>query len=119
MVTFNIITGMRNNLKDLGPSLNLDMLDDIMRRAVDQLIDRTTISSHTVMSSIRIEKADFHIVNESDYAIGLAHGMILTGFLSDFKTHKNREPNQQEMAEASKILFDRTTELRQAIVKSK
>jgi hypothetical protein len=32
------------------------------------------------MSSIRIEKADFHIVNESDYAIGLAHGMILTGF---------------------------------------
>jgi hypothetical protein len=94
------------------------MLDDIMRRALDELIDRTTISFHTVMSSIRIEKADFHIVNESDYAIGLAHGMILTGFLSDFKTHNNREPNQEEMIEVSKILFDRNKELREAIFKS-
>ena len=94
------------------------MLDDIMERALDQLIDRTTISFHTVMTSIRIEKTDFHIVNESDYAIGLAHGMILTGFLSDFKTHNNREPNQEEMIEVSKILFDRTTELREAISKS-
>jgi len=38
--------------------------------------------------------------------------MILTGFLSDFKTHNNREPSQEEMTEASKILFDKTTELR-------
>jgi hypothetical protein len=44
--------------------------------------------------------------------------MILTDFLSDFKTHNNREPNQEEMIEASKILFDRTTELREAIFKS-
>jgi hypothetical protein len=44
--------------------------------------------------------------------------MILTGFLSDFKIHNSREPNQEEMTEASKILFDRTTELRQAILKS-
>ena len=26
-----------------------------------------------------------HIHSESDYAIGLAHGMLLTGFLSDLK----------------------------------
>jgi len=109
----------RNNLKDRGPSLNLDMLDDIMRRALDQLIDRTTISFHAVMSSIRIEEAEFHIQSESDYAIGLAHGMILTGFLSDFKTHNNREPNQEEMIEVSKILFDRNIELREAIFKSR
>jgi hypothetical protein len=94
------------------------MLDDKMREVLDQLIDRTTISFHTVMSSIQIDKAEFQIQSESDYAIGLAHGMILTGFLSDFKTHNNREPNQEEMTEASKILFDRTTELRQAIFKS-
>jgi hypothetical protein len=99
--------------------LNLDMLDDKMRGVLDQLIDRTTISFHTLMSSIRVNKAEFHIQSESDYANGLAHGMILNGFLSDFKTHNNREPNQEEMIEASKILFDRTTELRQAIFKSK
>jgi hypothetical protein len=116
MVTLNIITGRRNNLKDRDPSLNLDMLDDIMRRALDQLIDRTTLSFHTVMSSIRVDKAEVHIQSESDYALGLAHGMILTGFLSDFKTHNNREPNQEEMI--SKILFDRNKELREAIFKS-
>jgi hypothetical protein len=92
--------------------LSLDMLDDKMREVIDQLIDRTTISFHTVMSSIRIDKADFHILNESDYAMGLAHGMVLIGFLSDFKTHNNREPNQEEMIEVSKVLFDRTKELR-------
>ena len=94
------------------------MLDDKMRGALDQLIDRTTISFHTLMSSIRIDKADFHIQNESDYAMGLAHGMILTGFISDFKTHYNREPNQEEMIEVSKVLLNRTRELREAISKS-
>ena len=88
------------------------MLDDKMRRVLDQLIDRTTISFHTLMSSIRIDKANFHIQNESDYAIGLAHGMILTGFLSDFKSYYKREPNQEEMIEVSKVIFNRTEELR-------
>ena len=68
-----------------------------MGQALDQLIDRTTISFHTVMSSIRIDKADFRIQNESDYAIGLAHGMILTGFMSDFKDQYKREPNPEEI----------------------
>ncbi|HZB74160.1 MAG TPA: hypothetical protein VE378_05395 [Nitrososphaeraceae archaeon] len=94
------------------------MLDDKMRGVLDHLIDRTTISFHTLMSSIRIDKADFHIQNESDYAMGLAHGMILTGFISDFKTHYNREPNQEEMIEVSKVLLNRTRELREAISKS-
>jgi hypothetical protein len=96
----------------------MDMLDDKMRRVLDQLIGRTTISFHTLMSSIRIDKANFHIQSESAYAIGLAHGMILTGFISDFKTHYNREPNQEEMIEVSKIVLNRTKELREAISKS-
>jgi hypothetical protein len=96
----------------------MDMLDDKMREVIDLLIDRTTISFPALMSSIRVDKAEFHIQSESDYAIGLAHGMILTGFLSDFITHNDREPNQEGMIEASKILFDRTTEPRQAIFKS-
>jgi hypothetical protein len=95
------------------------MLDDKMRGALDQLIDQTTISFHTVMSFIRVDKAEFYIQSESDYALGMAHGMILTGFLSDFKTHNNREPNQEEMIEVSKILFDRNKELREAIFKSR
>jgi hypothetical protein len=94
------------------------MLDDKMKGVLNRLIDRTIISFHTVMSSIRIDKADFHIQNESDYALGLAHGLILTGFMSDFKNQYKREPNQGEMTEASKVLFNRTDELREAILES-
>jgi hypothetical protein len=94
------------------------MLDENMKEALNQLIDRTTVSFHTVMSSIQTDKADFHIVNEWDYALGLAHGMILTGFMSEFKNQYKREPNQEEMTEVSKVLFERTDELREAILKS-
>jgi hypothetical protein len=75
------------------------------------------MSFHTVMSSIRTDKADFHIQNELDYALGLTHGMILTSFMSEFKDHNMREPIQEEMTEVSKVLFDRTDELREAILK--
>ena len=61
---------------------------------------------------------DFHIQNEPDYALGLAHGMILTGFISDFRTHYKREPNQEEMTEVGKVLSDRTEEMREAILRS-
>jgi hypothetical protein len=81
------------------------MLDDRMKGVLDHFIDRTTISFHTIMSSLRTGKAEFQIQNESDYAIGLAHGMILTGFISDFKTRYKREPNQDETIEVSKVLF--------------
>jgi hypothetical protein len=89
-----------------------------MKGSLNRLIDRTTVSFHTVMSSLRIDKAYFHIQNEPDYALGLAHGMILTGFMSEFKDHNKREPNQEEMIEMSKVLFNRTKELREAIFKS-
>jgi hypothetical protein len=65
--------------------------------------DRATVSFHTVMSSIQTDKADFHIQNDSDYALGLAHGMILTGFMSELKNQYKREPNQEEMTEVSRF----------------
>ncbi len=89
-----------------------------MRGTLDQLTNRTIISFHTVMSSLRIDKVDFHIQNEPDYALGLAHGMILTGFMSEFKDHNKRERNQEEMIEMSKVLSDRTEELREVILSS-
>jgi hypothetical protein len=94
------------------------MLDESMRKVLNQLIGRATVSFH-IMSSLRTDKADFRIQNESDYAMGLAHGMILTGFISDFKDHEKREPNQEEMIEVGKVIFGRTEEIREAILKSK
>jgi hypothetical protein len=72
-----------------------------MEEASQTNVDRTTVSFHTVMSSLRTDKADFQIQNESNYAIGLAHGMILTGFMSDFKDYSKREPSQEEMIEVN------------------
>ena len=74
----------------------MDLLNDKMKGVLDQLIVRTTISFHTLMSSIRVDKAEFVIQNESDYAIGLAHGIIITGFVSHFNTYNKREPNRSE-----------------------
>ncbi|CAN5241313.1 hypothetical protein BH18THE2_BH18THE2_39260 [soil metagenome] len=45
--------------------------------------------------------------------------MILTGFISDFKTHYNIGPSQEEMIEVSKVLFKRTEELSEAVFKSR
>ena len=94
------------------------MLDENMGGALDRLIDRTIVSFHTIMSSLQTDKADFHIQNESDMQQELAHGMILTGFMSDFIDHNKREPNQEEMIEVGKILPDRNDELREAILES-
>jgi hypothetical protein len=48
----------------------------------------------------------------------LAHGMIITGFVSNFKTDNKREPNQEELVEVGEVLFSRTEELREAIIRS-
>ena len=44
--------------------------------------------------------------------------MILTGFISDFKTRYKKNLIKKEMIEVSKVLFDRTDELREAILRS-
>ncbi len=95
-------------------TLILGMLDENMRGTLDQLIDRTIISFHSVISPMRTDKQTLNIQNESDYALGLAHGMILTGFMSYFKDRHKREPNQEEIVGVSKVLFDRTNELRES-----
>jgi hypothetical protein len=92
------------------------MLDDKIKESLDQLINRTIISLHTIMFPLRIGKANFHIQNESDYALGLAHGMIMAGFVSDFNAY-NKEPNEEEMVEMSTVIFKRTEEIREAIFK--
>ena len=91
------------------------MLNDGMKEILNQLINRIAVSFHIIMTPLRTDKADFHIQNESDYAMGLAHGMILTGFISEFKDHNKREPNQEEMIEVTEILFQRNEELRELI----
>ena len=94
------------------------MLNDKTREALEQLIGIVISSLPLILSSLRAGKEDFHIQNESDYILGLIHGMIISGFLSSFFALNWRGPNQEEMMEVSKVLFNRTAELREAIFKA-
>jgi len=44
--------------------------------------------------------------------------MVISGFLSSFFTLNMRGPNQQEIMDVSKVLFDRKVELREAVFKT-
>jgi hypothetical protein len=93
------------------------MLNDKTREALEQLIGIIVASIPLILSSLRAGKEDFHIQNESDYILGLVHGMIISGFLSSFFALNWRGPNQEEMMEVSKVLFNRKAELREAVFK--
>ena len=95
------------------------MLDDKARGVLDQLINQALVSIPILMASIREDKADFHVKNESDYAIGLAHGVIISGFVSDFSILNKREPNRTEMTEVNKVLLKRREELSEAVYKGR
>ncbi|MFZ0203548.1 MAG: hypothetical protein WAL46_07630 [Nitrososphaeraceae archaeon] len=66
----------------------------------------------------RANKSAWHIQNETDYVIGVAHGRIMTAFLSDFVYHYKREPSLDEMTEAIKVIFRRSAELKKAAFES-
>lgn len=94
------------------------MLNNETRESLEQLIGVVVAFLPLMLSSLRAGKEDFHIKNESDYILGLVHGMVMSGFLSSFFTLNMRGPNQQEIMDVSKVLFDRKVELREAVFKT-
>jgi hypothetical protein len=93
------------------------MLDNRIRGALDQIIDQAVSSLPSVLPSLREGKRDFHVENDTDYALGLAHGMITSSFLFIFNAFYNRQPTQAELIEVKNVFFIRTRELREAIFK--
>jgi hypothetical protein len=96
----------------------MHMLDNKTREALEKLIGVVVAFLPLILSSLRAGKEDFQIQNESDYRLGLVHGMVISGFLSSFFTLNMRGPNQQEIMDVSKVLFDRKVELREAVFKT-
>jgi hypothetical protein len=96
------------------------MLDFKVRGALEQVIDQFVSSFPTTVSSLRegTRNADLRIENENDYALGYAHGMITASFHATFMMLTNRLPNAEEKAEADTIIYNRTDELRNSIIKS-
>jgi hypothetical protein len=93
------------------------MLDSNIRGSLDQIIDQMVGSLPTTLSWLREAglKAALHIDNEKDYALGYAHGVIKTSFLSAFFMQNKRQPEAEETIEADTIIYKRTAELRDSI----
>lgn len=74
-------------------------------------IDRTKVSLITL--------GNIEITSGKVTETGAFSGYFMINKNSDFKDQYKREPNQEEMTEVSEVLFERTDELREAILKSK
>jgi hypothetical protein len=71
------------------------MLDNKTREALEQLIGIVVSSLPSILPSLRAGKEDFHIKNETDYIIGLVHGMVISGFLSSFSLPTGEDPTKK------------------------
>jgi hypothetical protein len=93
------------------------MLDSNIRGSLDQIIDQMVSSLPITLSWLREAglKANLHIDNEKDYALGYAHGVIKASFLSTFFMRNKRQPEAEETIEADTIIYKRTVELRNSI----
>lgn len=94
------------------------MLDSNTRGILEKLIDEAVIKLPALLFVARANKSAWHIQNETDYVIGVAHGRIMTAFLSDFVYRYKREPSLDEMTEASNVIFKRSAELKKASFES-
>jgi hypothetical protein len=63
-------------------------------------------------------KADLHIDNEKDFALGFAYGAIKATLNGTFLKLKSRPPNLEETREADMIIYNIIDELRDAIFRS-
>jgi hypothetical protein len=81
------------------------MLDSNTRGILEKIIDEAVIKLSALLFVARANKSAWHIQNETDYVIGVAHGRIMTAFLSDFVYRYRREPSLDEMTEASNVIF--------------
>jgi hypothetical protein len=93
------------------------MLDSNIRGSLDQLIDQMVSSFPATLSWLREGglKANLHIDNEKDYALGYIHGVIKASFHSTFFMQNKRQPEAEETIEADMIIYKRTAELRDSI----
>jgi hypothetical protein len=96
------------------------MLDNNIRGSLDQMIDQMVSTLPTTLLWLREgkRKADLHINNEKDFALGFAYVEIKATLNANFHMLKSRPPKLEETREADMIIYNRIDELRDAIFRS-
>ena len=94
------------------------MLQPQIRGTIDTIIDQMLTVIPREMSYLRDGGAKvLHVKNLEDYLLGFVHGAIMGSFNVVFSGIMKRQPNDEEQEEAQNIVFQRTSQLREAIFK--
>jgi hypothetical protein len=96
------------------------MLTDRDRGTLERCIDHTKRTLPTIMSYIRTgpAKQKIPLKSEEDYALGMAHGFIISSFVHKYVATNYRFPTAEELNQGGEIVRNRSAELRNAIFES-
>ncbi|HEX2407819.1 MAG TPA: hypothetical protein VHJ38_11515 [Nitrososphaeraceae archaeon] len=94
-------------------------LNDHMRGILENLIDQTIGVTPMHLNMVRKNiPPEFGIQNNEDYILGVAQGVIIGLFLGLYRGFFAQDPPPNVMAEAGRIIYKRTREIREAIFKA-
>ena len=96
-------------------------LDKKDKKMLDTMIEEEISKISGLVRNLRLPQFQdaFQIKNESEYVYGYTHGSIIGKFETYyFVVHSGKKPNGMEVDEIGKTIFEKSDEIRDAIIKS-
>ena len=97
-------------------------LDKKDKKILDTMIEEEISKIPGLVRNLRLPQFQevFQIGNESEYVYGYTHGAIIGKFETYyFVVHSGKKPTGVEVDEIGKTIFERSSEIRNAISKTK
>ena len=93
------------------------MLSDRDRGSLERGIDDAKRTLPTIIKYVRTgpEKQKIPLKSEEDYALGMAHGMIMSSFVHKYVLRNYKFPSAEELFQGGEIIRNRSGELRNVI----
>lgn len=91
------------------------------RTVLKTMIDEEIAKIPGILANLRLPEFSgiFQIKDESEYVYGYTHGSIIGKFETYyFVAHGGKKPSGAEIDDIAKTIFKRTSEIRDAIIKS-
>ena len=90
------------------------------KKILDSMIEEEILKIPGLVRNLRLPQFQdlFQIKNESEYVYGYTHGSIIGKFETYyFVVHSGKKPNNIEVDEIGKTIFEKSNEIRNAISK--
>jgi hypothetical protein len=91
------------------------------KKILDTMIEEEISKIPGLVRNLRLPQFQevFQIKNESEYVYGYTHGSIIGKFETYyFVVHSGKKPNGMEVDEIGKIIFEKSNEIRDVILKA-